>query len=94
MPNAVTQITWDEFVDRFVPQPNHLDENASYDGFMFETFGDELVYIREQDPALVWTILDTDDEIVIASGLHFVNRLGYLVCAAPVENDEFFEVVD
>ncbi len=54
---------------------------------LFETYGDELEFIKRQDPRKVWTLVDGDDgELYIVSGLHLVNRIGYLLSTIPVLN--------
>lgn len=66
----------------FRPIKNHLDNNASHDGHMFETYGTELDYVQaihKTTPDRVWTVLDADGDTYIASGYHHVNRLGYLI---------------
>ncbi|MFN0132768.1 MAG: hypothetical protein ACKVW3_09615 [Phycisphaerales bacterium] len=50
---------------------------------MFETFGPEFEFVRSQPPCRVWTLIDTDDGPCVVSGMHFVNRLGYLVSRDP-----------
>ncbi len=78
------------FIERFGPRPNHLDTNASFDfgdgGCLFETYGRELAYVRTQDPRTVWTIIEGDDGLAIESGMHFVNRLGFLITARAIED--------
>jgi len=78
-------LTEDDFLARFKPVPNHIDPSRGFDGCMFETFGEELAHVRAQDRNFVWTILDCDGQILIESGFHFVNRLGYLITAVPAE---------
>lgn len=86
----------EEFVGHFRPLPNHLNDNASFDfgggGCVFETFGAELDYIRLQPADQIWTILDVDGELLIASGFHFVNRLGYILTAKPWPAHTIIEV--
>jgi hypothetical protein len=54
-------------------------------GCLFETYGDELAFVRTQNPRTVWTLIDGDDGgQYILSGLHRVNRLGHLVSTVPV----------
>ena len=74
------QITEDKFDENFTPVENHLDDNASWDNCMFETYGEEEDYVREQDNNNIWTIVEGDnDTIFIESGFHIVNRMGYLI---------------
>lgn len=75
-------MTTDDFINKFKPVKNHIDDNASFDGCMLETYGDELEYVRnklQSDPLKIWTVLDCDGESVIANGYHYVNRVGYLI---------------
>ena len=86
----------DEFDERFPLLVNHLNPTASWaigdqNGCLFETYGAELEFVRHQNPRCVWTLLDSDDGIVLASGRHFVNRIGYLVSTIPIPNDIVIE---
>lgn len=76
-------LTYDEFVATYQPVTNHLDPNAGFDGYLYETFGPELDHIRQQPDQHVWTILDGDEGVWIGSGYSFVNRIGYIVTALP-----------
>jgi hypothetical protein len=81
----------DAFIARFGPRPNHLDLNASFDfgngGCLFAVTEPELTFVKSQDRQRVWTVLDGDEGcIVIESGLHYVNRLGFIVTTEPVED--------
>lgn len=87
MTSNLFPIDEEEFVGHFRPVPNHLNDNASFDfgngGCLFETYGAELDHIRLQPAEHVWTILDMDGELMIASGYHFVNRMGYILTERP-----------
>jgi hypothetical protein len=85
-------LTEDEFLARFKPVANHIDPNSSFDGCMFETFGDELAHVQAQARNLVWTVLDCDGHLWIESGFHFVNRLGYLIASVPTQPDHTYSV--
>jgi hypothetical protein len=86
------ELSDDDFLARFKPVPNHLDSNASFDGCMFETFGDELAHVRAQNQNLVWTLLDCDGQLRIESGFHFVNRIGYLIASVAIEPGHSYSV--
>ena len=77
------EITYDDFVETYRPIQNHIDTNASFDGMMFETFGDERDFVREQDPNTIWTLIEEDGDLFVSAGWHFVNRLGYFITAVP-----------
>lgn len=42
------KLEWEEFVKKYKPKVNHFDDNASLDGYMFETYGAELEHIKER----------------------------------------------
>jgi hypothetical protein len=56
-------ISEDEFYEKYKPLQNHLDSNASFDGLLWETFGDEINYCFElaKKEQRVWTIVECDD---------------------------------
>ena len=87
---ALQVINEDTFIERFGPKPNHLDLSAGFDwgdgGCLLNTTGKEFKYVLAQNPRTVWTVLEGDEgQIAIESGLHFVNRLGYIVTTHPSE---------
>ncbi len=81
------------FEARFPLQQNHLNPNASWDGCLFETFGEEVEFVAKQDPSTVWTLVeDGEGGECIMSGFHFVNRLGFLLSTVPVPEGTAIEV--
>ena len=81
---------WDKF---YSPVKNHLDENASLDGIMFETYGEELQYVLKQDIKSVWTYIQGDDGVYIIPNYHLVNRIGYFITSTPWENEDVSVIV-
>jgi hypothetical protein len=96
--SAPIQITEDAFEKRFPLLTNHLNPNASWapgeeGGCLFETYDEELAFVRRQDPRTVWTLVDGDDDgQYLMSGFHFVNRIGYLVSSVAVPEGVEIEV--
>lgn len=85
--NQVTMTT-DEWQAKYKPIQNHFDENASWGGIMFETYGEEYDYVisvNEKSPDRVWTIVDDGDKSWVTSGWHYVNRLGYVITELPAD---------
>ena len=89
------QINWDEFEEFFKPKANHIlgEDEAPCNGWMYETFGDEMAHVlsvyRDPDPAVsdtVWTVTEADGIWEIAPGLHYVNRMGYVITEVPHTN--------
>ena len=51
---------------------------------MFETFGPELEFVRSCPENKVWTLMDDDEgNVVVTTGFHVVNRIGYYVTEKP-----------
>ena len=80
----------DDFNEQYPLVPNHLSPNAGWTfgegrGCLFETYGEELDFVRQQQPATIWTVCDGGDGgLYVSSGFHFVNRIGYLISTVPV----------
>jgi len=56
-------LTEDQFDELFELVPNHIEDNASFDGNMFETFGEEVQHVLEMAKLnRVVTIIETDGE--------------------------------
>jgi hypothetical protein len=96
MPNLV-QLTEDEWFEQFKPIPNHLDENASFNdgehGYMFETYGDEVEFVKSQDSNRIWTYSDGDNGgTYISDGYHVVNRIGYFVTTVPYDDKQYYQI--
>jgi len=99
MTETLIELTEDEFDHRFHLLTNHLNPNASWSfgdsgaGCLFETFGEELAFVRRQDPRTIWTLIDGEDgDLYVVSGFHFVNRIGYVVSRELVPDGMFIEV--
>jgi hypothetical protein len=96
--NKLILLTEDEFDRQYTLRSNHLNPNASWalgegPGCLFETYGEELEFVRRQDPLTVWTLVDGDNgAIVLISGMHLVNRIGYLLSTIPAPKDIQIEV--
>lgn len=72
----------------FGVEKNHLSDSASWDGHMFETYGKEVEYIRSLPDNRVVTIFDPERGNPTGGfGMHFVNRLGFLVLTRPAPEE-------
>lgn len=71
---------FDDWLATYRPVRNPYRADAPCDGLMFETFGPELEAVQAAHPACVWTLVAGDDDaLVILSGMHLANRLGYFI---------------
>jgi len=86
--NNFIEMDFDEWCDTYKPIINHIDSNASFDngygGIMFETYGDEVEFVKSQSPDKIWMYGSGDDGgTFVWSGWGFVNRLGYFITEVP-----------
>jgi hypothetical protein len=78
------EMDYDVWLETYRPILNHIDTNASFDGMMFETYGDEVEFVKSQSPDKIWMYGDGDDGgSYIWNGWHIVNRIGYFVTEVP-----------
>lgn len=54
---------------------------------LLETYGNDLEKVRKTKNENLWTLLDCDGKLIIASGYHFVNRLNYIVTKKPCKSE-------
>jgi len=92
------EMTEDEWFKTYKPIPNHIDKNASFSdgehGYMFETYGDEIEFVKSQSPDKIWMYGDGDDGgLYIWSGWGFVNRLGYFITEVPCPPDTDIQIM-
>jgi hypothetical protein len=93
MSNKLIELTFEEWCDTYKPIPNYLDDSASFDGIMFETYGEEVAFVKAQDPNKIWMFGDGDDGgLYIWSGWGFVNRIGYFVTEVPCPDDVIIQI--
>ena len=99
MTNNFIELTFDEWLDTYKPITNHLDSNASFQnedgsGIMFETYGDEVDFVKSMNPNKIWMYGSGDDGgLYIWSGWGFVNRLGYFVTEVPFPENTTIQVL-
>ena len=84
-------ITEDDWFDKYQPiQNTATEEDRSWDGTYFETYGPEEEFISKANPKHVWTIMDDfgDIDMIIIPGMHRVNRFGYFITKVPWDNPQ------
>ena len=79
------EMTYSEWEAKYKPIPNHI---TKYNQLQFETYGDEVEYVKSVDPKRVWTWVDGDACSLLLAGWHYVNRLSYYVCEKPWETGD------
>lgn len=104
------ELTEEQFDEQFEVLINHFerakadpsigdDDICSFNGRMFETYGEELTFVRQMAKEnRVITIIEGDEdvenefgeptlEMFYVSGMHLVNRIGYLVTKEPITEE-------
>ena len=84
------QLTWEQFVEQYKPIKNKFTKDP--DQVMFETYGEEVEFVKQQDPYHIWTYVDGDNCSVTTNGWHFVNRIGDYVTEVPWKDEDYYEV--
>jgi hypothetical protein len=83
------EMTFEEWGAAYKPIYNHIDKNASFqdesgNGLMFETYGDEVEFVKSQSPDKIWMYGDGDDGgSYIWNGWHILIGLGTLLLRYP-----------
>jgi hypothetical protein len=86
--STLLEVDYDVWFNIYKPIPNHIDKGASFNdgeqGYMFETYGKELEFVKAASDRHIWTYGDGDDGgTYIWSGWSFVNRIGYFITEVP-----------
>lgn len=81
-----------DWVQKFKPLKNHLEDYASVDGYLFQPYGAQWAFVKSHNLEQIWTLIitDLDDDSTsweIVNGIHIVNREGYLVTEKPCTKD-------
>ena len=98
MTETFLEITEDQFHEQYQLRPNHINAGAGWTigeggGCLFETYSPEFDFVRRYDLTKVWTLVDGDDgDMYLVSGLHYVNRVGYLISHESVPDDTCVQV--
>ncbi len=90
--NEAKTMTEDEWEATYKPIKNHIDDNASWNNTMFETYGEEVEFVNAQPYNKVWTWVDGDEGTYVINGCHLVNRIGYFVCEVPWLDGQFIDI--
>jgi hypothetical protein len=84
-------LTVDEWMDKYNPIKNHIDEGTSFGGTSFETYDEELEFVQSQNPYNIWTLVCAEDEYYVVPGFRWVNRENYFVTEKPFTDENLHE---
>jgi hypothetical protein len=95
---VIEYISTETFVAEYLPLRNPFDHSAAFcwgkgHGTMFETYGAELAYVRQQPKRTVWTLISENEVLEIRSGFWRVNRLGFFVTEMPCPESYLIRVL-
>jgi hypothetical protein len=85
----------DKWEDKYRPISNTGGTYESWDGNLFETYGDDeetVITVARQTPRRVWTLVETHHGLVVTNGFHYVNRVGYFITEEEWENGATIDV--
>ena len=88
------EMSEDEWFNTYRPILNHIDTKASFDGHMFETYDEEVAFVKEQPEENIWTYGDGDDGGgYVWNGWSFINRIGYFITEVPCPPDTTIQIL-
>lgn len=73
----------DTFYEYFKPYRHPNAQHDIWGGHVLETFSPDLELVHSLDPLFVWTVVDCEHDQWIIPGIHYVNRVCYLVTKTP-----------
>ncbi len=75
----------DAFYEHYKPYRHPKSAHDIWGGHGLETFGSDLKLVMNSDPNYVWTVLEDGmcDDYWITAGMHYVNRICYLLTKVP-----------
>lgn len=82
------ELTYQEWVEKYHPK---MQQNSDPQGY--ETYDNDMEYIRKQDPHTIWTLIDDGQYQYITNGLRVINRQNYLITDIPWKDEDFITVI-
>lgn len=85
-----------KFFETYRPQANPLDHGAPLAGCLIAACWRGLEHVAAigvADPGRVWTLLEDNGRLVLASGFRCMNRKGYLITEKPAPSGVLVPVV-
>lgn len=84
-PSEALLLHEDTFYEFFVPYRHPKTKSALWNGMGLDSCGNDFQLVRSFDDNYVWTVVDSgcNSDQWITSGIHYVNRICYLVTEKP-----------
>ena len=96
LPRDPNKMLWRTFKKNYQPIKNMITDTSLYEGYMFETVGDDVKYLNSPEfkkkykEGNVWTIVDAEGEDQLIPGIHSFNRMGYIVTKKKWTNENLY----
>lgn len=87
-------MTYDYWHETYKPIKNTISKYPDDSLIHFETYGEEVDFVKAQweiNPKTIWTEVDGDSGTYIVAGWHFVNRINYYI-TENAWDDEYTEI--
>jgi hypothetical protein len=96
MLNVDKYIRYEEWPVALLPNKNHLDPDARFDGMLYEHAPAELEHLSQLTAHQVWTLYEENEVLKIRNGFHqeLPGRLGYFHCRVYWDPQRVFVVDD
>ena len=72
----------EKFIKDFRPQMENGDIK------LYETFKPDTETVHKAGNKYVWTLMSEDDELFLVPGIRWVNRINYVICKVPWDNEQ------
>lgn len=83
--------TIDEWIEKYNPIQNHINEDSSFGGCAFETYDEEVEFVQAQNPYNIWTLVNAGDESYIVPGFRWIDRDLYFITEKPFTDENLRE---
>ena len=84
-------LTFDDWIEKYNPIKNHLVDHGSFEGYIFETYGDEVDFVSSQNPHNIWTMVNAGDESYIVPGFRWIDRDLYFITEKPFTDENLHD---
>jgi hypothetical protein len=93
---STRRVSYWKWVSNYLPVKNPYDSNAAIDGCLLQPYGEQWEFVRQHDNCQIWTLVVTDlmrsTVWEISSGIHVVNRSGFLITQGPFIGDGICDI--
>lgn len=76
-------LSYEQWHSRYIPETNTLNEGSSFDGCLYETYGDDLHNVEGCAQNRIWTLIEADGIQTIVPGKQTINHVGYFITYRP-----------